>query len=630
MPTISQNLNDIKSGVAKLRKEVTQASKETRSLSQELKFDPKNLNLVTQRFAAMRDEMAKNTEYIEKLKTSMANLEKLKVGLDTNQQSKINELIEDYRVKVEYAERAVRNLTIASTEQAEAQKLAAAAAAQAAENTRSINENLNLDPTNINLISQKFESMRQEIVANQNNVTALEAAIKKLNDLKLTLGSEADQAAINAQIDEYKTQLNAAQRAITSLSAASTKYKQAQEQVSAVVTTVTSKFETFIDMAESLQQVVLKLVNTFTNLASSITDTGTELYALALRYNTTVESIQTMNYALETATGLSDLYTTALQTMVNGMSQIASGRGVQYKKALKSIGLTYKELSNMSVAEQFEAIIEGLSQVTDAVERQQLAQTLLGESGQYIASILNGNTDALEEAIEAASEFGIISTDTATSLKELSVTLSEVKSQLQTAFANVIVAMAPVLQSLADFITDYVVPALEKFGEWFGSLSSGGQKFFLILTVILLVLPMILKSFASWVIMLKLMTTGFGTATAGATALNAATVQWQIILLAVAAVVIAIIALFALFSSSAKSALEDVENLIDASNTLAESGSDYTATTESTTTSSSEKTVNVAVTVTGEGNTSVSDETASTIAEITADEINKALGDLIK
>lgn len=524
MPTISEQLNAISKSVNRIKKEASDAAKETRSITESLRIDPTNLNLIVQRFQSMKNEIEINTRRIQSLKDAISQLEKLRAGTtDTKQIEKINKLLDDYRVKIDYAERSVERLTAATSKQAQSTAIVSAA-------------------------TQKAED----------GFSRLEKGAQKLS------------------------------------------------------------------------LVLIAGIAILTRYTASLIQQGQELYSLSQRYNTTVENIQTMNRALQLATGESNLFTQSLQVMVQGMAQVASGRGVAYQNALRQIGISYSQIAGLDTTKQFNMIVEGLSNIANASDRAALAQTLLGESGQYISSILSQDADAMDSYIEQASEFGTITQKQADALNQLNIQFEVVKSQIGAAFAEVIIALAPALESIADIISNYLAPAIKDFAEWFSGLSQPLQMIILALPVILVFLPKIIG-------LVKLLTTfiyaesaAVKTATVAQTSLNLATSQWQIILLAIAAVIIGIISLIGLFSNKAKQASEDLTNLVSSAGQLGSAGADFTATTEASTTAMSERTITINADIYGHGDTAISDDAAATVAELTAAEINKQLGDLIK
>ena len=503
-------------------------------------------------------------------------------------------------------------------------------ASQAAKETKSITSSLRFDPTNLNLIVQRFAAMKNEIEINRKRVAALKDAITQLESIRAGTTDTAQIEKINKLLDDYRVKIDYAERAIDRLNQATTKQAQAQAIVSAATQKAEDKFSKLEKGAQRLSLVLIAGIAIITRYTAAIVQQGQQLYSLSQRYNTTVENIQTMNRALQLATGESDLFTQSLKFMVQGMAQVASGRGVAYQNALRQIGISYSQIAGLDTTEQFNMIVEGLSNIANASDRAALAQTLLGESGQYISSILSQDADAMDDYIEQAKGFGVLTQEQAKALNELNLQFEQVKSQLGAAFAEVVIALAPALESIADIITNYLAPAIKDLGEWFDGLSEPLQMIVLALPVILVFLPKILG-------LIKFITTGINafsaatkTATVATTMLNLATSQWQIVLLAVAAVIIGIISLIGLFSKKAKQASDDLTQLVNNASSLAGAGTDFTATTEANTTSTTQRTITLNADIYGHGDTAISDEAAATVAELTASEINKQLGDLIK
>lgn len=503
-------------------------------------------------------------------------------------------------------------------------------ASQAAKATRSINESIRIDPTNLALVTQRFQSMQNEIEVTNNRIAALKDAISQLENIRTGTTDEKQLEKINKLIDDYRVKIDYAEKSIERLTAATDKHAQAQAYVNAATQKAEQRFGKLQESANKLSITILALVAVFTRLTNSILEQGQELYSLSQRYNTTVENIQTWNRALQIATGESDLFTQSLQVMVQGMAQVASGRGVAYQTALRQIGIAYSDIAGLDTTEQFQMIVEGLSQVTNASDRAALAQTLLGQSGQYIASILTEDADALDEYLEQASQFGIVSQENAEALNELNLQLEAAKSQLQVAFGEVIVALTPLLQTFADILTNYIAPALESVADWFDNLGKNGQIAVTVLLVIIVLLPKIISLVKGISVAITAFSAAAKTGATAITALNIATSRWQIILLAIAAVIIGIISLFSIFSKSARDATNELTSLVNSANSLTGAGTDFTATTENNSVQMQERTVTMNVDIHGEGDTAISDEAAATVAQLTVEQLNKSLGDLIK
>ena len=248
-------------------------------------------------------------------------------------------------------------------------------ASQAAKETKSITSSLRFDPTNLNLIVQRFAAMKNEIEINRKRVAALKDAITQLESIRAGTTDTAQIEKINKLLDDYRVKIDYAERAIDRLNQATTKQAQAQAIVSAATQKAEDKFSKLEKGAQRLSLVLIAGIAIITRYTAAIVQQGQQLYSLSQRYNTTVENIQTMNRALQLATGESDLFTQSLKFMVQGMAQVASGRGVAYQNALRQIGISYSQIAGLDTTEQFNMIVEGLSNIANASDRAALAQT---------------------------------------------------------------------------------------------------------------------------------------------------------------------------------------------------------------------------------------------------------------
>ena len=504
-------------------------------------------------------------------------------------------------------------------------------AKQAASSVKDISVNLQYDPKNVELITQRFSALRNELKINEENLAQfnsrlqdLQAQQQKFNNFVGPLSPEQrkEVEAIRRAIEKYETAIDNTTRKINYLKAASSEKVEtdkkaviAEEELRKQTDKLKKGFEVAQKAIKAVTLVTGALQVALTKAVKSSIDLGTELYNLSVRYNTNAEDIQIWNRALQLATGQTDLFTTAVNTMIKGLSQISAGRGVAYRKALQNIGLAYKDLETMSTEQRFRAIVEALGETADANVRLEAAQQLLGESGQSIADMFDKEGFSLDAYLEKASHFGTLTQQNAQALTEMGFEFEYAKSQMNVATAQLTIALAPALQVIANLITN-VAKVLKNMADAFGGMNEGGGRFLIWFGSTIILLPKIISLIKTMAIAVK--------------SLNLATLKWQLIFSAVALVIIGIIKLIAVFSSSAKKALDDVNGLMATSNDLVSAGSDFGSNVETVATTNTYRRIDVNTEIHGSGDTPISDEGATKVAQITADEIQRALGDLIK
>ena len=401
----------------------------------------------------------------------------------------------------------------------------------------------------------------------------------------------------------------------------------------AIINTVTAqinqKYDIWIRASEKLANATKSIYNTLKNVVTEASETGLQLSSLAKRYNTTAEDIQTWDRALQLATGQSELFTQSLAVMVKGMSQVASGRGVAYQKALESIGVAYKDIADLSTSQQFEAIIEGLASVENQSMRGAYAQQLLGESGQYIASVLADGGTALDGYKEKAEAFAIVTNSDAEALAEMNIRIEQANSQIAEARAELAVALLPALEIISDLIRNFLAPAIRTLAKLFQGLGKWGQEFVLFMGALILLIPKVVRGFALWRISFLSLQSG---ATQAAIAVNV--LKASMLGIGAIAGIIGLVGLlvgsFTQLGDKAEETTDAMKEMADVGKSIGLVGQDAQANTESVATSMTTKTVEIGVEIHGYGDTDISDDAAVTVAQLTADQVNKSLGELTK
>lgn len=501
-------------------------------------------------------------------------------------------------------------------------------ATEAAKATKDIGANLKFDPSNVNLIVQRFSSLKKELEENKKLLDGYNKDIAKLKSLRDKLDPNAKEHAeewnvLTKTIENYSRAASRTESTINSLNAATSQNAQVQAVAKAATDNTKKSFEKLEKAAKTLSIAVIALVGVVTKMTTSAMEQGKELYSLSRRYSIAAEELQKWNKTLELATGESDLFTNSLQVMSKGLSTIPVGRGVAYNNALLGIGVAFKEIQNLSPEQQFSTILDGLAAIEDASIRSAYATQLFGDNGQYVASIFEDSTKSLEEYKAEANEYAYITSETSKKLADMSFELEKANSQFSVAYAELAVSLSPAISTFAGLVKDYVAPAIKDAAERFDSLGEGGQKVFLALILIIVVLPKIVSG-------IGLVTTAINTAKTASIGLSLATMNWQVILLAVASVIMLIIGLVAIFSDRAKKAQEQVDKMQEAAEKMKENAGEFSSDTTQNYSSSSQKNISVDMDVYAHGDSPISQETAETISQLTIDGIQKQLGDLIK
>lgn len=507
-------------------------------------------------------------------------------------------------------------------------------AKKAANETAQINTKLKFDTSNVSLVVERFEALQKELETNTQKLEGLRKAQQELNEERAKEKgdteeskkrlSEIEKLAAQYARDIEKAEIN--QSRLNQL--LNQTYKNSQI-IRTATQQINDKYEVWLQASEKLAVATKQVYNILKNVVSEASETGIQLSSLAKRYNTTAEDIQTWDRALQLATGQSQLFTQSLSVMVKGMAQIAAGRGVAFTKALKNIGIAYKDIKDLSATEQFETIIEGLSSVENYSTRAAAAQQLFGESGQYIASVLNDGGQALDGYIEKAAGFGIIANSDAEALAQMNIALEKANSQFTEAKAQLALALAPALEVITGLIRDVLAPAIRRLSDIFKSMGKVGQSAIIILGVLLLLIPKIIKGIIAWRISLLSLQAG---ATKAAVAVNLlkTTMLGMGAIVGIIGLVGILVGSLSQLGNKAEETKDSLEEMAEVGESMGVYGTQAQANTESTATTLTTKTVDISVEITGKGDTDISDEAAVTVAQLTADQVNRVLGELTK
>ena len=143
-------------------------------------------------------------------------------------------------------------------------------------------------------------------------------------------------------------------------------------------------------------------------LGKSISDVskyGDHVDKMSQKIGFSAEGFQKWDYVLNRAGTSIDSMAPVMKTLSNA--------AVSNSKAFQELGISQEEVANMSQEELFGKTIEALSGMEEGAERTALASKLLGRGATELAPLLNGGTEAIEEQMKMAEEYGMVMSDDA-------------------------------------------------------------------------------------------------------------------------------------------------------------------------------------------------------------------------
>ena len=210
-------------------------------------------------------------------------------------------------------------------------------------------------------------------------------------------------------------------------------------------------------------------------LGKDAVKTGDEIQTTATQYNLSAEAVQKWNYiALQ-----SDV---ATDTLYKGMTKVRDAVGTAMvgetnaaTKAIEQLGVSFSTIDDQEQA--FENVIEALSGVQDSTLQAYYANEIFGERiATTLLPLLKQGSDAIDQYSHEFEQVGYLSNEQVAQLAAFDNELNKVNTQFENAKTELGIALLPILQSFADILTEFIVPAVRNLAEWFENLSEPMQR----------------------------------------------------------------------------------------------------------------------------------------------------------
>lgn len=220
--------------------------------------------------------------------------------------------------------------------------------------------------------------------------------------------------------------------------------------------------------------------------------TADEIATLATQYDMTSDALGRFNYvALQTDTDAETLYKSFVK-MRAGIADIATGTTTQASTALQQLGIDLNSFG--SSEEQFYAIITALADMGDRTQMVAIANDLFGEKlANNLLPLIYSGSDAIRTYADEYENLGALSGEQVDALAKFDNVLNTLKTQFSNVALQIGSSLLPIMQILAEFVGNEVVPKLQELAEWFSNLSPEMQGTILsILGVIAIAAPLLI------------------------------------------------------------------------------------------------------------------------------------------
>jgi hypothetical protein len=196
-------------------------------------------------------------------------------------------------------------------------------------------------------------------------------------------------------------------------------------------------------------------VSSITRLAGDALQFASDLNDLSAKTGISTKALQEFKFAGEqVGVTLDDVSTAVLQ-----LQKHLVGGDKSTAEALKSIGLSFKELKGLAPEDQFVKIASALSKIEDPAVRNKTAFDLMGKAAANVLPLIA--TDLSKAAAEAERLGVVLDQQTIDQLDQLGDTWAKVKLVGEALIAKALVPMVPAFQA----ILDAIIPLARDFGK---------------------------------------------------------------------------------------------------------------------------------------------------------------------
>jgi hypothetical protein len=166
---------------------------------------------------------------------------------------------------------------------------------------------------------------------------------------------------------------------------------------------------------------------------------------------------QAMSLVAEEAGVSTGSLTNMLGIMQRNIVELQRGTANQ-TRAFQQLGISLKDLQGLSPDQQFERIAAALSAVEDPAQKTALAMEVFGRSGREAINMLNGYTDALDDARRFQEAFGIaVGQDAAEAIERANDAVGRLSMGFR-GLGNLLAAeAAPRVEAFANRMIDLIV-----------------------------------------------------------------------------------------------------------------------------------------------------------------------------
>ena len=322
---------------------------------------------------------------------------------------------------------------------------------------RAVNKSLNMDPTNVTLLTQKQQLLKERIEETKNKLKALNDMQKQLDAQGVDKNSREYQE-LQREIIKTESELKQFEKEMRALgnvklTALGEQFKQAGGKITAA--------------GESLRGVSMAAAAATAAIGALAVKSGQwadDLNTMSKQYSIGTDKLQMYAAAAELVDTDVETITKSHIKLERSMSSAADGTGSQAEAFEKlGVSVTNADGSLRDADTVWQETIQALGQVENETERDALAMQLMGKSASELNPLIEDGGEAYANLAETMEKYDLNFID-----QETLDNANKFNDELDTIKALGLVAF----QSIGSELAGYLAPALEKVVGWVGKFVS--------------------------------------------------------------------------------------------------------------------------------------------------------------
>jgi len=337
---------------------------------------------------------------------------------------------------------------------------------------------LKLDPTNIELLKQKWEYLTKSISDTQDK-------LKLLKDIQ----QQADTNVVDKESEQYKElvrQIEATSITLKKLASSkdevTNKVKELggnvdeltdEEKKLATQTNKTNKetknsktafnaaaqnLRNYIEIAEKVAKVAVQIVKSFVSMATEAADSAKQIEKLSKQTSLSTDEVQELAYVAEICGVNLDIITKTVKQNIKSISE-ASKYNFDYMEGYEALGVSIYDTNGelRDSGDIYWDTIDALRAMEASTQRDIIAEQLLGRKATDLNEIFSLSNEEFQALRQEAHDIGyVLDQETVEALSDLDSQLTKSQKSWVATKTLLVAQLAPALEMAGGFVSDFL------------------------------------------------------------------------------------------------------------------------------------------------------------------------------